>query len=296
MLDPLGGLLGHLLVLELLLDLPDLVVEIVLRSHLLLDGPHLLVQIVLLLALLHLLLDAGLDALIHAEDLGLHLDQAQEQRQALGQIEDVEQALLVIQLEGEVRGHRVGHLGGIRDGGDAGDQFLGDAAVQAGVFLEGLDNGAHEGGRFRRRQVVFDDALELDPEKFLFRDEPDDPRTAFALHQGFDGAIGQPQKLEHLADGAHLADVLFARVVDAGFLLGGQKYGLVAVHGLGQGVDGPGPAHEQRRHHERKHHDVPERQQRQHETGGGGLAVLIKLRNVHHMSHQLKSSKLEAKG
>jgi hypothetical protein len=67
LLDLRGGLLAHPLRLEALFDLLDLVLELVplSPSELLLDRLHLLVEVVLLLRLLHLLLDAAPDLLLH---------------------------------------------------------------------------------------------------------------------------------------------------------------------------------------------------------------------------------------
>jgi hypothetical protein len=73
------GLLAHLLLLDLLFELGELVLELVaLAAQLLLDGLHLFVEIELLLLLLHLLLDARAQLLLDLADLDLALHQLAE--------------------------------------------------------------------------------------------------------------------------------------------------------------------------------------------------------------------------
>ena len=97
LLDLGGGLFAHPLGLELLFDLLDLVLELVAlaATQLLLDGLHLLVEVVLLLRLLHLLLDARADLLLHLEDLDLGLHQLVEALEALRRILGLEERLAI---------------------------------------------------------------------------------------------------------------------------------------------------------------------------------------------------------
>ena len=76
-------LLGHLRLFDLLLQLLDLVALLVLAAQFLLDRLHLLVEVVLLLRLLHLLLDARLDAAIDLELVDLGFEDAGDAVQAL---------------------------------------------------------------------------------------------------------------------------------------------------------------------------------------------------------------------
>ena len=107
LLAALARLGGHLLLLELLLELLDLVLELVALAELLLDRPHLLVEVVLLLRALHLLLDAAADALLDLQHLDLGLDQREHLFEALARVGDLEQPLAVLELQVQVRGHRV---------------------------------------------------------------------------------------------------------------------------------------------------------------------------------------------
>ena len=75
-------LLRHLRLLDLLLQLVDLVALLVLAAQFLLDRLHLLVEVVLL-RLLHLLLDARLDAAVHLELVDLGFEDAGDAVQAL---------------------------------------------------------------------------------------------------------------------------------------------------------------------------------------------------------------------
>ena len=99
----LARLGGHRLGLDLVLELVELVLEFVAVAELLLNGLHLLIQVVLLLRLLHLLLDAGPDLLLHLEDLDLGLHQLVEALEALAGRRSLEELLLVLQLERDVR-------------------------------------------------------------------------------------------------------------------------------------------------------------------------------------------------
>src|SRR5437773_721503 len=91
-------LLLHLLEVRALLALAEL----------LLDRLHLLVEVVLALALLHLPLDAAADALLDLQDVDLGLELRQQVLEARLDVEHLEHLLLLLELERQVRGDRVG--------------------------------------------------------------------------------------------------------------------------------------------------------------------------------------------
>jgi hypothetical protein len=96
--------LRHLGLFDLLLQLVDLVALLVLAAQFLLDRLHLLVEVVLLLRLLHLLLDARLDAAIDLELVDLDFEDAGDAVQALDRRDDFEQVLLLVDADEQVRG------------------------------------------------------------------------------------------------------------------------------------------------------------------------------------------------
>ena len=102
--------LRHPRLLDLLLQLFDLVALLVLAAQFLLDRLHLLVEVVLLLRLLHLLLHARLDAAIDLELVDLGFEDAGDAVEALERRDDLEQVLLLVDADEQVRGNGVGEL------------------------------------------------------------------------------------------------------------------------------------------------------------------------------------------
>src|SRR6266545_3858933 len=139
-----GGLLRHLLVLDLLLELLDLVLELVALAELLLDRLHLLVEVVLLLRLLHLLLHAGADLLLDLQDLDLALHELVELLEPLRGRLGLQDRLLVLELQRQVRDDRVREARRVVDRRDRGEHLGRDALVQLQVRLERRVHGAHE--------------------------------------------------------------------------------------------------------------------------------------------------------
>ena len=144
LLGPLARLLRHLLGLERLLELLDLVLELVALAELLLDRPHLLVEVVLLLRALHLLLDAAADLALDLEHLDLGLHARVDVLEALARRERLEQLLALLELQVEVRDDGVGEAARVVDR-DHGVEHLGrNLLVELHVVLEGAVHGAHQ--------------------------------------------------------------------------------------------------------------------------------------------------------
>jgi hypothetical protein len=115
--------------LDFLFEFGHLVAAVAVAEFLL-DRLHLLVEIVLALGLLHLPLHAAADALFHLEDGDLAFHQAKHMLQPIrsrnGHLEDF---LLVLQLDRQMRSDRVGKLGrsprsGTRHPSTSGETFL----------------------------------------------------------------------------------------------------------------------------------------------------------------------------
>ena len=105
-------------------------------AELLLDRLDLLVQVVLALALLHLPLDAAADALLDLQDVDLVLELLEQLLEALADVDEVEHRLLVLELERQVRGDRVGQAAGVVDAGDRGQDLGRDLLVELDVLVE----------------------------------------------------------------------------------------------------------------------------------------------------------------
>src|SRR6202040_988403 len=107
-------LLREVCLLDLVLDLGELVGAF-LVTDLFLDRLHLLVEKKLALALPDLLLNAGADALLDLEHRDFTLHQAEHLLQPRGDRRSLQDRLPVGNLEGQVRGDRVGELGIVLD-------------------------------------------------------------------------------------------------------------------------------------------------------------------------------------
>jgi hypothetical protein len=233
-------------------------------------------MVVLLLALLHLLLDAGPDLLLHLEDLDLRVHQLVEALEALERVAGLQHLLAVRQLDAlQVTHDGVGQLRRVFDGLHGDHRLRRDALVELHVLLEGAVHGAHQrldGHRVHGR--LFDDVYLAQQELFVGH-EACDLGAALALHQHLHGAVRQAQQLDDDAHGAHRVDVLGQRVVGLGLALGGEQDFLLVAHGLFQRVDGLLTPHEERDHHVREDDDVSQGEQRDHPRVGPPLVALL---------------------
>ncbi len=137
-------LLGHAGLADLGGVLVDLGLDLVVLAELLLDRLELLAQEVLPLRLGHLLLDAVLDLGAELEDLELLLQEPRRRLEASPRLERVEDDLLLVDLEVEVKRHEVAQTTGLLDGGGGDDHFLGNRLAELGGVLEVAHERAHE--------------------------------------------------------------------------------------------------------------------------------------------------------
>ena len=240
------------------MQLVDLVALLVLAAQFLLDRLHLLVEVVLLLRLLHLLLDARLDAAIDLELIDLDFEDAGDAIEALDGRDDLEQVLLLVDADEQVRGDRVGELAGIvhADGGN--HRVVLQVVRELHVLLEQRHDAAHgrfdfAGGFLLLRQHLDDDAIEA----LVFL--PLDRAGAIdALDEHLDVAVRQLQALDDVGDAAHREDVVRARVVNRGVVLRGQEDSLVLQQRVIERTRRGRPSDYERHHHVRENDDVPE--------------------------------------
>jgi len=108
LLRDLLGLARELRLRDALLDTVEIALIAVVLAELLLDRLELLAKDVLALVLPHLLLDLGVDALAHLEDLELAREKAEHLTDALLRVDGLEQLRLLFDRSVEVRRHEVG--------------------------------------------------------------------------------------------------------------------------------------------------------------------------------------------
>ena len=140
----LAGLLGHARLGDLLLQVRELVAALVHFAKFLLNGLHLLIQVVLALRLLHLRLDAAADALLDLQHIHLAFDGDQDVFQALANVQDLQDLLLLAELQGHVGGHGVGQATRVLDARQRRQHLRGHLLVQFHVLLELRDHRAAE--------------------------------------------------------------------------------------------------------------------------------------------------------
>ena len=265
----LARFLRELGLLDLVFQLGELVAT-VLVAELLLDRLHLLVEVVLALGLLHLPLDAGADALFHLQDRDLALHQAEHLLQALGDGPGLEDALLVRDLDGEMRGDGVGELGVVVDLLNDADDLRRHLLVELHIALELGDDRA---GERLRLDLLAGVVGERDGVGFVvvgLFGVLDDTGALGALDQHLHGAVGQLEELQHAGERTDLEDGIGRRIIVGRILLRREQDERVGAHHLFEGADRFLAADEQRHDHVRKHHDVAQRQHRIGRVFAGG--------------------------
>ena len=250
--------LGHLGRLDLLLQLVDLVALLVLAAQFLLDRLHLLVEVVLLLRLLHLLLDARLDPAVYLQLVDFDFQDAGDAVQALDRRDDLEQVLLLVHAHHQVRGDGVGQLARVVDADRGHHGVVLEVVGQLDVLLEQRHHAAHRrfdvaAGFPLPLQHLDDDAVEA-----LVFLPLHGAGAVDAFDQHLDVAVRQPQALHHVGHAAHGVDVVGARIVHRGVVLGRQEDALVLRQGVLERPRGRRPSNHERHHHVGEYDDVPE--------------------------------------
>ena len=133
----------HLALFDLAPQVVHLVAAVLLAPQLLLDRLHLLVEVVLLLRLLHLLLHAGLDPAVDLELVHLGLEDAGDAHEPLEGGDDLEQVLLLVDSDDQVRGNRVAELARVVHTHRGNHRVVLQGVRQLDVLLEERDHLAH---------------------------------------------------------------------------------------------------------------------------------------------------------
>lgn len=135
----------------------DFVVAFVAITEFLLNGLHLLVQVVLALAALHLLLDPTANALFDLQRVDFGIQQRQYVLDTGRQVDDFENFLFLLDLQGHVCGHGVDQAPWLFDAVQRRQHFGWDFLAQLHVLLELRQQRAHEHFRLALGGVDFVD-------------------------------------------------------------------------------------------------------------------------------------------
>ena len=258
------GLCRHLRLLDLLLELFGLIETIFLASQLLLDRLHLLVQVVLFLRPFHLVLDAAADLAIHLQLLGLGVQHTHHARQALGRRGGLQQGLLLLHADGQVRGDGVAQTARLRNPHGGQHRLVGQPRRVLDVALEQLADALHQLFELGRDfHVLFENlGFDLKEPAFSLLDLQQ-AGARDALDEQLHVAVGQLEMLDDHGRGSDGVDLVGRRVVEAGVALRRQEELLVTAQRLLDGEQRRAAADDEGHHGLRKDHDVPQWNQRQ---------------------------------
>ena len=258
------GLLRELLLRERRFEFLDLVLEFVALAQLLLDRPHLLVEVVLLLRALHLLLHARANLALDLEHLDLALEQAVDFFEAFRGSLDLEHALALLELQRQVRSHRIRESRCALNLSERVQQLRRNLAVELHVLLEARADAAHQRFGFDAAAVAVFERLHLAAEKRSRLHEGANARALFALDDDLHGAVRERDVLEDQPDRADRVDVAFAGFFLGDLALRRQQQMTIAIASFGHRRDRLLTTDVERHHHVRVDDDVAEREERQH--------------------------------
>jgi hypothetical protein len=224
---------------------------------------HLLVEVVLLLRLLHLLLDARLDLAVDLELVYFDLEDAGDAVEAFERGDDLEQVLLLVDADQQMRGDGVGQLARIVDPDGGNHRVVVQVVGQLHVLLEQRDDATHRLLGVRGRLALFGEHLDDHAIEALVFLPLDRARAIDALDQDLDVAVGQLQALDDVGDAAHGEDVFGPRIVNRGIVLGGEEDALVLQQRVLERARRRRPSDDERHHHVREDDDIPQRDDRE---------------------------------
>ena len=236
--DLAADLLGQRDLLEALAQLAGLRGGLVELAELAPDRLELLAQDELALALVDLGLDLGLDLRPDRDDLELAREDLGQPPQAAGDVDLLEELLLLLGGQPQRPGDEVAQRAGVVDVGDRELELLGQVGQVLDDRAEGLPDVAREGlelGRALRLGVG--QLLDLGDEVGRLAHPAPDPHALGALHEDAQGPVGD---LEHAGDRAHDADLvqlLGARHLDRRVLRGDHDEHPVAGQGVVDELD-----------------------------------------------------------
>ena len=165
-------------------------------------------------------------------------------------------------LDGEMRGHRVGELGVVLDLLDDADHFRRHFLVELHVAFELVDDRARQGFGLDLVAVLIGEHHRFGFVIVLAVGVLLDARARRAFDQHLHGAVRQLEELQHARQRADLVNRVRRRIVVGRVLLRRQQNERVRAHHLFERLDRLLAADEERNDHVREDHDVAQRQHR----------------------------------
>ena len=258
----LASFLGKVRCVDLLFKLFD-IGALFAFAKFLLNCLDLLVQVVIALALLHLLLDAAANTLLDLQDVDLGFQLCKQRFKALSSRKDLKHFLLLLQLERQVRGDRVGQSAGIVDARERGQDFRRNLLVKFDVLLKLADDRTPKGFNLGPGTLIGKDGQDFRREMRVRILDGDNAGALRAFDQHLDRAVRQLEHLQDRGDAAYFVDVVRGRIILAGRLLCRKHDAFASFHRGLKGANRAGTTHKQRDHHMGEHDDVAQRQHRQ---------------------------------
>ncbi len=142
--------------------------------------------------------------------------------------EDLEQVLLLLHRDHEVRRDGVGELARVLHAHRGEHGVVVEAVRELDVLLEEADDLRHQAFHPGRRLLGAGHQLDHDLRVALLLAELQGAGAVEALHQHLDVAVGELEALHDAADRAQGVDLLRARVVAGGVVLRGEEDALAA--------------------------------------------------------------------
>ncbi len=202
----------HAALVDLGAELLELVT--VFAAQLALDNLQLLGQVVLTLGLIHLLVDAVLDAAVQLGDLDLVREHAAQALEAVERIRRLQQLLPLRHLADDLRRQEVGEMPGIRGALDHVQHLGRKIAVDVGVLKGQVLDLADHRRRFIRVDRRFDDVFRRRHEERSLVLDIEQAEAADAFEHDLEIASRLSIGGKDAAEGAYLEKILRARVVD----------------------------------------------------------------------------------
>ena len=228
----------------------------------LVDGLEFLIEVVLFLRALHLPLHARVDAAIDVELFEFAFEDVRDAVEPVENIEIFEQFLLFLDRNLQVRGNRVGELGGIIHAGCGDHGVVIHALRELDVLLEEPVDAAGGLVKLRGRFGAHRHRTQHGAVKAFFTGDLYRFGALDTLDQHANVAVRQLHALNDIGQRAHGENFFGLGIVDRGVMLGGEENLFFAGQRFFEGAHRCFAADDKRLHHLRKNDHIPHRHHR----------------------------------
>ena len=232
-------------------------------AQLFLNRLDLLVQVVVALALFHLLFHTAANTLLDLQDVNFAFQLRQQAFQTLQGLGRFQHALLLFQLQRQMRSDGVSQAAGIINPGQGSQNFLRDFFIQFDVLLELAQHRTAQGFGFSCITGVAGHFDHRGHEVSLGILYLGDSSTLQAFHQHFYGAVGQLEHLQNTGRTRNFVEILGSGIILACGLLRHQHNVVAGLHCQLKSFNRARPTNKKRNHHVREHHYIAQGKQRQ---------------------------------